>query len=103
MDPAVTSLLDTDVYKFTMLQTFLHRFPAATGEYRFVCRSGERRPLTDFAGEIERQVEHLCTLRFRAEELEFLRSLRYIKPDLVDYLDLFQFRRRFIRVEVEDG
>jgi nicotinate phosphoribosyltransferase len=103
MDPIVASLLDTDVYKFTMLQTFLHRFPAATGEYRFVCRGGERRPLAEFAREVERQVDHLCTLRFQPVELAYLRGLRYIKPDLVDYLDLFQFRRRFIEVGVEDG
>src|SRR3954453_6499257 len=103
MDPAITTLLDTDVYKFTMLQTFLHRFPAATGEYRFVCRGGERRPLAQFAAEIERQIEHLCALRFRPEELAYLRALRYIKPDLVDYLDLFQFRRRFIDVTVREG
>ena len=101
MDPVIASLLDTDVYKFTMLQTFLHRFPAATGEYRFVCRGGERQPLAAFAAEVERQLSHLCTLRFRPEELAYLRGLRYIKPDLVDYLDLFQFRRRFIEVGVE--
>jgi len=98
MDPVIASLLDTDVYKFTMLQTFLHRFPAATGEYRFVCRGGARRPLADFAEEIGRQLDHLCSLRFLPEELAYLRGLRYIKPDLVDYLDLFQFRRRFIEV-----
>ena len=103
MEPVIQSLLDTDVYKFTMLQTFLHRFPAATGEYRFVCRSGERRPLAEFADEIARQVDHLCTLRFRPEELDYLCKLRYIKADLVDYLDLFQFRRRFIDVGVKDG
>jgi len=103
MQPVIQSLLDTDVYKFTMLQTFLHRFPAATGEYRFVCRGGERRPLAQFAAEIERQIDHLCTLRFRPEELAYLRGLRYIKPDLADYLDLFQFRRRFIELAVSDG
>jgi nicotinate phosphoribosyltransferase len=98
MTPVVESLLDTDVYKFTMLQTFLHRFPAATGEYRFVCRAGATIALATIAGEVAQQVDHLCTLRFRADELEYLRGLRYLKPDLVDYLDLFQFRRRFIEV-----
>ena len=34
-------------------------------------------------------------LGFRPEELEYLRGLRFIKPDTVDFLDLFQFRRRF--------
>jgi nicotinate phosphoribosyltransferase len=96
--PIVTSMLDTDVYKFTMLQTFLHQFPAATGEYRFVCRGGARVPLGRFRDEIAAQVDHLCTLRFRPDELAYLRGLRFLKPDLVDYLDLFQFRRRFISV-----
>jgi len=103
MNPVIRSLLDTDVYKLTMLQTFLHRFPSATGEYRFVCRGGERLPLAGFAEEIARQVDHLCELRFTREELDYLATLRYIKPDLVDYLDLFQFRRRFIDVGVADG
>jgi nicotinate phosphoribosyltransferase len=97
--PVIRSLLDTDLYKFTMLQAFLHQFPAATGEYRFKCRSGAPKPLGRWRDEVAAQIDHLCTLRFQADELAYLRSLRFIKPDLVDYLDLFQFRRRFIRVD----
>ena len=98
LQPIITSLLDTDLYKFTMLQTFLHQFPGATGVYRFLCRKGAQRPLASFRDEIEAQIDHLCSLRFRPEELEYLRGLRFMKPDVVDYLDLFQFRRRFIHV-----
>lgn len=96
--PVIRSLLDTDLYKFTMLQTFLHQHPGATGQYRFVCRSGASQPLAGFRKEIEAQVDHLCSLRFSPEELEYLRTFRFFKPDLVDYLDLFQFRRRFISI-----
>ena len=96
--PVITSLLDTDLYKFTMLQAFLHQFPGATGEYRFKCRNKPSLALSSFAGEIEAQLDHLCTLRFQAEELDYLAGLRFIKSDLVDYLDLFQFRNRFITV-----
>lgn len=98
LQPIITSLLDTDLYKFTMLQTFLHQFPGATGVYRFLCRKGAQRPLASFRDEIESQIDHLCSLRFRPEELEYLRGLRFMKPDVVDYFDLFQFRRRFIHV-----
>ena len=101
LPPIIESLLDTDLYKFTMLQTFLHQFPGATGVYRFKCRRGAQRPLAQFHGEIEAQIDHLCSLRFRADELDYLRGLRFMKPDVVDYLDLFQFRRRFIRVDTE--
>lgn len=96
--PIITSLLDTDLYKFTMWQTFLHRFPAATGEYRFHNREAATMPLGALADALEAQIDHLCTLRFRPEELSYLRSLRFMKSDFVDYLELFQFRRRFIQV-----
>ena len=35
----IPSLLDTDLYKFTMMQVVLHHFPGAQVEYRFKCRS----------------------------------------------------------------
>ena len=35
----IQSLLDTDLYKFTMMQVVLHHFPAAQVEYRFKCRN----------------------------------------------------------------
>jgi nicotinate phosphoribosyltransferase len=98
LPPIINSLLDTDLYKFTMLQVFLHSAPGAEGEYRFKCRNRTVNPLAALQGEIEAQIDHLCTLRFRPEELAYLRGLRFIKSDFVDYLELFQFRRRFITV-----
>ena len=35
----IQSLLDTDLYKFTMMQVVLHHFPAAQVEYRYKCRT----------------------------------------------------------------
>ena len=35
----IKSLLDTDLYKFTMMQVVLHHFPAAQAEYRYKCRN----------------------------------------------------------------
>src|SRR5689334_13861829 len=77
--PIIRSLLDTDLYKFTMLQAFLHQFPGATGVYRFKCRGGAQRPLASFRDRVSEQVDHLCTLRFQPEELAYLRGLRFIK------------------------
>jgi len=97
-EPIVQSLLDTDLYKFTMLQAFLHQFPGATGLYQFKCRGGAQRSLASFRDRVGEQIDHLCTLRFQPGELAYLRGLRFVKPDTVDFLDLFQFRRRFIEV-----
>jgi nicotinate phosphoribosyltransferase len=99
--PVVTSLLDNDLYKFTMWQAMLHRHPQTTAEYRFICRNRPQYPLAELLAEVNAQLDHLCTLRFREDELEYLCRLRYIKSDFVDFLRLFQFQRRFIRAWAE--
>lgn len=104
MAPIITSLLDNDLYKFTMLQAMLHQFPQTHGVYQFRCRNNEDAlfPLALLKDELEQQLDYLCTLRFSQDELAYLRNLRFIKSDFVDYLELFQLQRRFIRVTTDD-
>ena len=47
------------------------------------------------------QLDYLCQLRFKEDELQYLRSLRFIKSDFVDYLELFQLKRRFIHAGID--
>jgi nicotinate phosphoribosyltransferase len=94
----ITSLLDTDLYKFTMMQVVLHHFPGATVEYRFKCRNPGI-DLTPHVEEIREQVRYLCTLRFSEAELAYLRSLRFIKSDFVDFLGLFQLNTKYITID----
>jgi nicotinate phosphoribosyltransferase len=93
----IQSLLDTDLYKFTMMQVVLHHFPAAQVEYRFKCRNADL-DLTPYIDEIIDEVQGLCSLRFRSDELDYLRSWRFMKSDYVDLLKLFQLDARFIHV-----
>ena len=97
----IHSLLDTDLYKFTMMQAVLHRFPAAEVEYRFKCRSPgiDLRPCMDA---IDQRITALCALRFSEDELDYLAGLRYLKPDFIDFLRLFQLQRRYIEL-YDDG
>ena len=59
----IQSLLDTDLYKFTMQQCVLHQFPAAEVEYRFKCRTPgvDLRPMID---EIAAEIDHLTSIYF---------------------------------------
>ena len=97
----IQSLLDTDLYKFTMMQVVLHHFPGAQVEYRFKCRTPgvDLRPYMD---EIRAEIEALQSLRFREEELAYLRSLRFMKSDFVDFLGLFHFNPKYLRIEGSD-
>ena len=93
----LNSLLDTDLYKFTMMQVVLHQFPGAQVEYRFKCRT-EGVDLRPYVREIRDQIHQLCTLRFRGDELAYLRSLRFIKSDFVDFLGIFHLNAKYIDV-----
>lgn len=99
--PIVRSLLETDLYKFTMWQALLHQQPAATAEYAFVCRNQPAMPLASLRTAVDAELDALCALQFQADELEYLRSLPFISSDFVDFLSIFRFQRRFIQVGSE--
>ena len=101
MPAIIQSLLDTDLYKFTMWQAMLHRHPQTHAEYSFVCRNQAAYPLAELLHDVNQQLDHLCNLRFAADELAYLRGLRYIKSDFVDFLRIFSFQREFIRASAE--
>ena len=93
----IQSLLDTDLYKFSMMQVVLHHYPAAQVEYRFKCRT----PGVDLVPCIEEilaELDALCRLRFSPEELDYLRGWRYIKSDFVDFLGLFQLNAKYVDI-----
>lgn len=101
MEPVITSLLDTDLYKFTMWQTMLHRHPQTQAEYRFVCRNQPAFPLTQLLDEVNAELDALCALSFNEDELRYIGGLRYIKSDFVDFLRIFRFQRGFIEASAD--
>ncbi len=96
----IKSLLDTDLYKFTMMQVVLHHFPAAQVEYRYKCRT-QGVNLRPYLDEIRQEIHALCQLRFEPNELDYLKSLRFIKSDFIDFLGLFHLPEKCI--EVSEG
>ena len=96
MQPVITSLLDTDLYKYTMWQAMLHRHPETQAEYTFVCRNAPLYPLAELVPDIDRELDALCALHFQPDELSYLGSLRFIRSDFVDFLRIFRFQRDFI-------
>ena len=99
--PVITSLLDTDLYKFTMWQAMLHRHPQTQAEYTFVCRNQSVYPLADLLADVNHELDHLCTLSFQPDELAYLSGLRFIKSDFVDFLRIFHFQRAFIEATAD--
>ena len=101
MTPIITSLLDTDLYKFTMWQAMLHRHPQTQSLYRFVCRTQTAFPMAELVDEVRAEIDQLCQLKFRKDELDYLASWRFMKSDFIDFLRIFQFQRDFIEVRAD--
>ncbi|GLS91444.1 nicotinate phosphoribosyltransferase 2 [Psychromonas marina] len=100
----IDSLLDTDFYKITMLQAFYHasEFRLVNVQWKFACRNQKDLDLTTLIPEIQRQLEHLCTLSFTDAELEYLAKFPYIKPDFIEFLRMFKLNMKFIHLH-SDG
>ncbi|MDR1944320.1 MAG: nicotinate phosphoribosyltransferase [Synergistaceae bacterium] len=100
-EPVVKSLLENDLYKFSMWQALMHSHPGARAEYSFLCRNEPEYPLSELAGDVDREINHLCTMFFTQEELDYLGALSYIKEDFIDYLTVFRFQRRFVELSTD--
>lgn len=97
----VNSLLDTDLYKITMLQAFYHapEFRTVEIEWKFDCRSHGNWDLAGLIPEINRQVEHLCTLFFSDDELRYLAQFPFISKDFIEFLRIFHLDSRFVHLQ----
>lgn len=100
----IQSMLDTDYYTFTMMQAVLHQHPGEEVEYQFIVRSKES--LVEDIPEIRKQMEVLCNLEMREDELRFLGDpvkRGYLKPDFIRFLSLYRFNLRYVHVFEQDG
>ena len=96
LSPIIVSLLDTDLYKFNMNQVMFHKHTNLNGVYMFKCRNKDVVFTQEMVDEINAQIDHLCTLTFTDEELDYLASLRFIKSDYVEFLRLWRPLRRYV-------
>lgn len=103
LKPIVLSLLDTDLYKFNMNQVILHKHTDLSGQYYFKCRNKDVVFTEEMTKEISEQVDHLCTLSFKKDELDYLRSIRFIKDDYVEFLRLWKPIRDYVSVSRSDS
>lgn len=103
LSPIVTSLLSTDLYKFTMNQVMFHKHTNLNGIYLFKCRNKDVTFTPEMIDEINAQIDHLCTLTFTDEELEYLAGLRFIKYDYVEFLRLWRPLRKYVRCFSDAG
>lgn len=98
-EPIITSLLDTDWYKLTMMQGVYQKYPNASVKWEFRCRNSE--DLTPYLPAIQEQIEVLAGLQLTPEEAEYLATYSYMAPDFIRFLELYYFQPRYVDVRME--
>lgn len=103
LDPIITSLIETDLYKLNMWQVFLHQFNKDKVVWAFKCRNEGVKFTPEMVAEIRKQIDHYCTLRFTEDELQYLhKNLPWLTEDFIDYLRHWQPRRDEIFINEGD-
>lgn len=100
--PIITSLLDTDKYKFSMQQVNLHQYPEAMAKYRFKCRN-KGLDLSPICNAIREQLAMVAELRFTESELRYLSKETHLSEDYIAFLGDFSLDAAHIHVKADSN
>lgn len=92
MKQIITSLLQNDLYKFSMGQAIYHQFSDYKTTWSFKCRNKDVYFTSDMVDEIRRQIKLYCKLKFTEDELAYIDDIKWMKGSYVDFLRLWQPR-----------
>ncbi len=97
------SILDTDLYKFTMSSCYFLLYRSAEGTFRFDDRNRER--FDDrFLRLLRTRLDSLRSLCLTDDERRFLSSIRFLPTNYIEWLGAFRFEPEKIIVALDaDG
>ena len=90
LNPIINSLTEIDLYKLSMGQCAFHQFNKDKTTWAFKCRNPGVFFTPDMVQEIKEQIDHFCSLRFKAEELDWLKkNLPWLSEDYITNLRMW--------------
>lgn len=95
----IKSILDNDLYKFTMQLAVLELFPKAEAEYRFINR-GTQNFSNEFVEDLRSIIDkEISKLKLTEEEYHWLyENCPYLKPMYLEYLKNFRFKPEEVKI-----
>src|SRR5574344_1423048 len=102
LNTCMCGVLDTDIYKLSMQQAYLHQAPDAVAEWELHCRSDE--DLTPYLELIREELAGMNQLTMSLPALRALsRQAPYLQPDYLDFLYHFRFDPNLLAIGIERG
>ena len=99
----ISSILDTDLYKFTTSYAYSKLFPRAYGEFEFVDRSNGDYP-EGFDHLLKKELEQMAGLSLTSGEEAFIRKqMPYLPPIYIDFLKGFRFDPSEVDIRLEES
>ncbi len=99
----ITSLLDNDLYKFTMQNAVIKKFPRSKVRFQFINRGKTKFP-DGFAEELRRNVQKMENLRITPEEKTFLSDVCYfLDPTYIDFINGYIYDPSEVGIIQADG
>lgn len=91
MEPIIKSIIENDLYKFSMQNAVLKLFPEAQVRYSFILRTDVDFP-EGFANELRKQVEYMKDLKLSSAEKKFFsEKCKYIDYSYFDFLEGYRY------------
>ena len=105
MAAIIKSLLDTDLYKLTMMQAVFHQHPNVMVKYEFKCRNAgiNFKPLLPF---IDAALNDIKKLTFDTDEISYLMALddySLFKMDFIHYLMGYRNDHNTVKTYLDNG
>lgn len=96
------SLLDNDLYKFTMQRCVLEHFPLAKAKYKFINRGKEKFEEHMLRG-LRQQINSFADLQLKSHERDYLSSQNWVNKKYLDYISSYRFNPKQITTYLNEG
>lgn len=101
---AIVSILDDDLYKFSMQNAVLRLYPDVRVKYRFTDRRAKGNWTPEALQALKRKIKNLRKLKLTAEERTWCEAnLKWFNRAYWDFLGNYRFDPKEVKVSLKDG
>lgn len=97
------SILDNDLYKFTMQNAVMKLYPNARVKYKFINRGGTKFDYEFFARNLGWEIDHMRELSLTTDESHWMKEhLSFLDPVYIDFLKGYRYNPDEVMIEHDE-